>query len=73
MVDVSGRRSMEDELWSRAMQQEAAASIGQMALEVGNTEEVFRSVSETVARVLRTDAAVIVQRIASGAFELSEG
>lgn len=70
MVDVTARRNIEDELWSRAVQQEAAASIGQMALEVDDIETVMRSVSETVARVLQTDAAAVVTRPSGGDFEL---
>ena len=70
MVDVSGRRSMEDELWSRAMQQEAAASIGQMALETDDVSGIMRSVAETVSRVLRTDGAAILERDPTGAFAL---
>ncbi|MGI9666225.1 MAG: PAS domain S-box protein, partial [Acidimicrobiia bacterium] len=41
MVDVSGRRNIEDELWSRAMQQEAAAAIGQTALETDDIGAVM--------------------------------
>ena len=66
MVDVTGRRNIEDELWSRAMQQEAAASIGQLALEADDIVSVMRSVSETVARVLRCDGVVVLQRAESG-------
>jgi PAS domain S-box-containing protein len=70
MVDVTGRRNIEDELWSRAVQQEAAASIGQLALEAENIDQVMRSVTETVARVLRTDSSVILERDSSGEFLL---
>jgi PAS domain S-box-containing protein len=68
MVDVTGRRSIEDELWSRAVQQEAAASIGQAALEGESIAIVMRSVTESVARVLRTDGAVVLARDPAGAF-----
>ncbi|MDJ0791819.1 MAG: PAS domain-containing sensor histidine kinase [Acidimicrobiia bacterium] len=68
MVDVTGRRNIEDELWSRAMQQEAAASIGQLALEADDINGVMRTVAETVARVLRTDGAAILQRSEQGNF-----
>lgn len=70
MVDVTARRNIEDELWSRAMQQEAAASIGQLALEAEDIGGVMRSVTETVARVLRTDGAAVLQRGPAGTFAL---
>ncbi|MGI9643123.1 MAG: PAS domain S-box protein [Acidimicrobiia bacterium] len=70
MVDVTARRNIEDELWARAMQQEAAASIGQMALEAEDINSVMRSVTETVARVLRTDGAAVLQRGPAGTFTL---
>lgn len=66
IVDVTSRRDIEDELWSRAMQQEAVASIGQTALEIADISEVMRTVAETVARVLRTDGAAIIDRAATG-------
>ena len=66
MVDVSGRRDIEDELWARAVQQEAAASIGQIALEADDISLVLRSVTESVARVLRTDSAMVLERNESG-------
>lgn len=70
MVDVTARRNIEDELWARAMQQEAAASIGQLALEAEDISSVMRSVTETVARVLRTDGAAVLQRGPAGTFAL---
>ena len=70
MVDVTGRRNIEDELWSRAVQQEAAASIGQIALEADDLAPVMRSVTETVARVLRSDGAIVLDRSETGAFEI---
>lgn len=70
MVDVTARRNIEDELWSRAMQQEAAASIGQLALEAEDISSVMRSVTETVARVLRTDGAAVLHRGPAGSFAL---
>jgi len=68
MVDVTGRRNIEDELWARAVQQEAAASIGQLALEAEDISQVMRSVTETVARVLKTDGSVILERDDDGDF-----
>jgi PAS domain S-box-containing protein len=62
LVDVTGRRTIEDELWSRAVQQEAAASIGQIALEGEDIAEVMRSVTETVGRVLHADGAIVLSR-----------
>ena len=70
LVDVTGRRSIEDELWARAIQQEAAASIGQIALEADDISLVMRSVTESVARVLRTDGAAILARSPDGSFSL---
>ncbi len=70
LVDVTGRRNIEDELWSRAMQQEAAASIGQIALEGDDIAEVMRSVTETVGRVLHADGAVVLSRDPTGTFHI---
>lgn len=70
MIDVTARRNIEDELWARALQQEAAASIGQLALEAEDIGSVMRSVTETVARVLRTDGAAVLQRGPAGTFAL---
>ena len=66
LVDVTARRTIEDELWTRAVQQEAAASIGQIALEVEDVAPVMRSVAETVARVLRSDGAIVLDRSEGG-------
>lgn len=71
MVDVTGRRNIEDELWTRAVQQEAAASIGQIALEADDLTDVMRSVTETVARVLRCDGALVLDRSKDGEFTLA--
>jgi PAS domain S-box-containing protein len=70
LVDVTGRRTIEDELWSRAVQQEAAASIGQIALEGEDIAEVMRSVTETVGRVLHADGAVVLSRDPSMGFRV---
>ncbi len=70
MIDVTGRRGVEDELWSRAVQQEAVASIGQVALEADVITDVMESVTETVSAVLRTDGALILERAAEGGFEM---
>lgn len=70
MVDVTARRNIEDELWSRAMQQEAAASIGQLALEAEDISNVMRSVTETVSRVLRAHGAAVLNRGRTGSFSL---
>ncbi|MFO7700359.1 MAG: PAS domain S-box protein [Acidimicrobiia bacterium] len=70
LVDVTGRRNIEDELWARAIQQEAAASIGQIALEADDISLVMRSVTESVARVLRTDGAAVLARQPDGSFNL---
>ena len=70
MIDVTGRRGVEDELWSRAVQQEAVASIGQVALEADVITDVMESVTETVSTVLRTDGSLILERAAEGGFEM---
>ncbi len=70
MIDVTGRRGVEDELWSRAVQQEAVASIGQVALEADVITEVMESVTETVSTVLRTDGSLVLERTVGGGFEL---
>jgi len=70
MIDVTSRHRIEDELWSRAVQQEAAASIGQLALEASVITDVMQSVSETVSTVLGTDGAVVLERSGSGQFEM---
>jgi len=70
MIDVTGRHNVEEELWSRAVQQEAAASIGQIALEADVITDVMQSVTETVSAVLGTDGAVVLERSPSGAFDM---
>lgn len=71
MVDVTSRRKVEEELWTRAVQQEAAASIGQIALGADDLAPVMRYVTETVARVLRCDGAIVLQRSGDGTFVLA--
>lgn len=70
MIDVTSRHRIEDELWSRAVQQEAVASIGQIALEAGVITDVMQSVSATVSTVLGTDGAVVLERSGSGEFAM---
>ncbi len=70
MIDVTGRRGVEDELWSRAVQQEAVASIGQIALEADVITDVMASVTETVSTVLRTEGSLILGRSGEGGFEI---
>jgi K+-sensing histidine kinase KdpD len=71
LVDVTGRRSMEDELWERAAQQEAAATIGQMALESEDIDAVVGEITKLVSRVLGTEGVVLFQRYANGDFGLA--
>jgi PAS domain S-box-containing protein len=68
MVDVTSRRDIEDELWSRAVQQEAAASIGQLALETEDVEAVCETLSEIVCEVLGASAVAIMRRDVEGRF-----
>jgi PAS domain S-box-containing protein len=70
VVDVTARRNVEDELWSRAVQQEAAASIGQLALETEDVAALCEALSEMVSEVLGTDGVAVMQRGADGAFEM---
>lgn len=70
LVDVTARRRIEDELWSRAAQQEAAASIGQMALESNNIGELCEALSAVVSQVLATDGVVVLKRDAKGVLEV---
>jgi PAS domain S-box-containing protein len=71
LVDVTGRRSMEDELWARAAQQEAAASIGQMALDSEDVDTILVEITQLVSRVLGTEAVVLFQRYPDGSFGLA--
>lgn len=69
MVDVTTRRTVEQELWSRAIQQEAAASVGQLALETEDVITVCETLADVVREVLAASAVVIVRRTADGGFE----
>lgn len=71
LVDVTGRRHMENELWARAAQQEAAATIGQMALDSDDIDLILAEITELVSRVLGTEGVVLFQRYSDGAFGLS--
>lgn len=71
MVDVTSRRAIEDELWSRAAQQEAAATIGQIALDSDDITSVLGDITELVSHVLGTESVVLLQRQAGGAFSLT--
>ncbi|MCL1593321.1 MAG: ATP-binding protein [Actinomycetia bacterium] len=70
MIDVTDRHRIEDELWSRAVQQEAAAAIGQVALEADVITDVMQSVSETVSTVLGTEGSVVLERSGDGQFAM---
>lgn len=69
MVDVTARRNIEDELWVRAVQQEAAASIGQLALECEDIEMLCDALSDVVSEVLATDGVAVLQRDPKGFFQ----
>jgi PAS domain S-box-containing protein len=70
IVDVTARRNVEDELWARAVQQEAAASIGQLALEMDNVAPLSEALSDIVAEVLGTDGVAVMQRDGRGQFQI---
>ena len=71
MVDITGRRAIEDELWSRAAQQEAAATIGQIALDSDDIAAVLGEITRLVSRVLGTEGVVLLQRNDEGDFDLT--
>ena len=62
MVDVTTRRDVEDELWARAIQQEAAASVGQLALETEDVDAVCETLSDIVCEVLGASTVAVVRR-----------
>jgi len=70
MVDITGRRSIEDELWSRATQQEAAATIGQIALDSDDIETVLDEITQLVSKVLGTEGVVLLQRSSDAQFKV---
>ncbi len=69
MVDVTARRNVEDELWVRAVQQEAAASIGQLALECEDVALLCDALSDVVSEVLATDSVAVLRRDSKGFFQ----
>jgi PAS domain S-box-containing protein len=66
VVDITGRRGIEDELWTRAAQQEAAATIGQIALDSDDINAVLDQITQLVSRVLGTEGVVLFQRYPGG-------
>lgn len=70
MVDVTTRRDIEDELWSRAVQQEAAASIGQLALETEDVGAVCETLSDIVCEVLGASGVAVMRRDSEGEFKM---
>jgi PAS domain S-box-containing protein len=68
MVDITARRNVEGEVWSHAVQQEAAASIGQLALETDDVESMSGSVSSIVADVLDVESVAVLGRDDDGRF-----
>lgn len=76
MVDITARRNVEDELWAHAAQQEAVASIGQLALETDDVVSVSEAVSGIVAEVLGVEGVAVLGRDSEGTFVIfgqSEG
>jgi PAS domain S-box-containing protein len=76
MIDITARRNVEGELWIHAGQQEAAASIGQMALETEDVGTISDSVSSIVAEVLVVEGVAVLGRDSEGRFGIygqSEG
>jgi PAS domain S-box-containing protein len=71
MVDITGRRAIEDELWSRAAQQEAAATIGQMALDSDDIAAVLDEITLLVSDVLGTEGVVLLQRLPDAKFDVT--
>lgn len=71
MVDITSMRAIEDELWSRAAQQEAAATVGQMALDSEDIESILGEVTELVSRVLSADGVVLFQRRRDDEFDIT--
>lgn len=71
IVDITGRRAIEDELWSRATQQEAAATIDQIALESDDIDTVLDEITALVGSVLGTDGVVLLHRTSSGDFNVT--
>ena len=70
MVDVTARRNVEDELWARAVQQEAAASIGQLALETEDVGLLCESLADVVSEVLDIDGVAVMRRDSKGLFQI---
>jgi len=71
MVDITSRRAIEDELWSRAAQQEAAATIGQVALASDDIPAVLGEITQLVSDVLGTEGVVLLRRGFDGGFGLT--
>ncbi len=71
MVDITSQRAIENELWSRAAQQEAAATIGQIALDSDDITGVLGDITELVSQVLGTEGVVLLERRVSGEFSLT--
>ena len=70
MVDVTARRNVEEELWARAVQQEAVASIGQLALETEDVTPLCESLADIVSEVLGIDGVAVMRRDSKGFFQI---
>lgn len=73
LVDITRSRAIEDDLWARATQQEAAATIGQLALETDDIGTVLGDITDLVSRVLGTDGVLVLRRGADGALHVMGG
>lgn len=71
MVDITAQRALEEELWSRASQQEAAATIGQIALESGDIASELGDVTGLICRVLGADGVAVLRRSGEGDVDLT--
>lgn len=69
LVDVTERRGVETELRARASQQEAAALLGQAALESVVIEAAFSRATEVVVAVLDVAMSAVFRRESSGTFK----
>lgn len=70
MIDITGTRAIEDELWSRAAQQEAAARIGQMALDADDIGSILGEITDLVSRVLGDEGVVLFHRRDDDEFDI---
>ena len=70
VVDVTARRNVEEELWARAVQQEAVASIGQLALQTEDVTLLCESLADIVSEVLGIGGVAVMCRDSKGLFQI---